>query len=141
MDARVRRSIGTQRTPMVLTALFAATAFALAVVGVYDVLNWAVTQRIGDIGVRVALGARSGRVVRMVLGHGVRLIAVGLAVGVLGAASLGRLLASQIGDVSPLDPLVFVASVLALTVAALLASWLPARRASRIDPMQALRVE
>src|SRR5690606_11056110 len=141
MDTRVRRSMGAQRTPMVLTGLFAATAFALAVIGVYGVLNWAVTQRTGDIGVRVALGAQSRDVVRMVIGHGLRLIAVGLALGRVGAAGLGRLLGSQIREVSLTDPAVFGSAALALTVAALIASWLPARRASRIDPMLALRAE
>jgi len=141
MDTRVRRSMGAQRTPMVLTGLFAATAFALAVIGLYGVLNWAVTQRTGDIGVRVALGAQSRDVVRMVIGHGLRLIAVGLALGLVGAAGLGRILGSQIREVSLTDPAVFGSAALALTVAALIASWLPARRASRIDPMLALRAE
>jgi len=141
METRVRRSMGAQRTPMVLTGLFAATAFVLAVIGVYAVLNWAVTQRTGDIGVRVALGAQSRDVVRMVIGQGLRLIAVGLALGLVGAAGIGRMLGSQIRDVSLTDPVVFATAAFALTGAALFASWLPARRASRIAPMVALRAE
>jgi predicted permease len=141
MEARVRRSLGPQRTPMVLTGLFAVTAFALAVIGVYGVLNWAVTQRIGDIGVRVALGAQSSDILRMVIGHGLRLIAVGLALGLVGAAGLGRILGSQISEVSSTDPVVFASAALALTAAALIASWLPARRAARIAPTLALRAD
>ena len=141
MEARVRDSLGPQRTPMVLTAVFAGVAFALAVIGVYGVLTWAVTQRIGDIGVRMALGAEGRHIVRMVLGQGARLIAIGLALGIVAAIALGRLLESQIVDVSPADPAVFGSAVLGLTAAALVASWLPAQRASRIDPMRALREE
>jgi predicted permease len=141
MDLRVLQSLGPQRTPMVLTLVFAAVAFLLAVIGIYGVLTSAVTQRIGEIGVRIALGARADDIVRMILKQGGRLIAIGLVVGVAGALALGRVLASQIYNVSSLDPAVFAIAVVGLTAAALLASWLPARRASRIDPMRALREE
>src|SRR5690606_38548914 len=141
VETRVRRSMGAQRTPMVLTGLFAAAAFALAVIGVYGVLNWAVTQRTGDIGVRVALGAQSSDVLRMVIGHGLRLIAAGLALGLVGAAGLGRLLGSQVSEVSSTAPVVFASAALALTAAALIASWLPARRAARLAPTVALRAD
>jgi hypothetical protein len=141
MDARVMSSLGPQRTPMVLTLVFAGVAFALAVIGIYGVLTWAVTQRFGEIGVRVAFGAEPSDIVRMMLKQGGRMIVIGLGLGVAAALALGRLMASQIYDVSAADPAVFTVAVVGLTVAALVASWLPAWRASRIDPVQALREE
>jgi putative ABC transport system permease protein len=141
MDARIESSLGPQRTPMVLTLVFAAVAFTLAVIGVYGVLNWAVTQRHGEIGVRVALGAQVRDIVRMVLQQGGRLIGAGVGIGVLGALALGAALAAQIPNVSAIDPAVLATAVAGLAGAALVASWIPARRASRIDPMRALREE
>ncbi len=135
------RALGPQRTPMVLTLVFAAVAFTLAVIGVYGVLTWAVTQRFGEIGVRIALGARARDIVRMVLAQGGKLIAIGSALGLVGAAAIGRVLASQVRTVSAFDPVVLVGAVLALAAAALIASWLPARRAGNTDPMIALRAE
>jgi putative ABC transport system permease protein len=126
---------------MVLTLLFAAVAFLLAVVGVYGVLSSTVTQRVGEIGVRLALGAKAGDIVGMVLKQGGKLTALGLVAGVAGAVALGRAMSSQIYEVSPADPVVFAVSLIGLAAAALLASWLPARRASRIDPTRALREE
>jgi predicted permease len=141
MEARVASSMGPQRTPLVLTLVFAAVAFVLAVIGVYGVLNWAVTQRGGEIGVRMALGARAQDVVRMVLAQGGRLVAIGVAIGVAGAIALGLVLAAQIRNVSAVDPAVIGIVVAGLASAALFASWVPARRAARIDPMRALREE
>jgi hypothetical protein len=141
MDARVRASLGPQRTPMVLTLVFAAVALTLAVVGIYGVLTWAVTQRVGEIGMRMALGAHASDVVGMILKQGAKLTAVGLGIGVAGALALGRAVSSQIYDVSTADPVVFAVCLVGLTGAAFLASWLPAKRASRIHPMQALREE
>jgi predicted permease len=141
LDTRVMESLGPQRTPMVLTLVFAAVAFTLAVVGVYGVLNWAVTQRFGEIGVRMALGAGSAEIVRLIVGQGGRLTAIGMAAGIAAAIALGRYMSSEIYEVSPLDPLVFSVVIAGLGGAALLASWLPARRAARIDPMAALRKE
>jgi len=140
-DAIVDRALVPQRTPMVLTLVFAAVAFTLAVIGVYGVLTWAVTQRLGEIGVRIALGARGGDIVRMVLAQGGKLIALGSAIGLVGAAAIGRALASEVRSVSALDPAVLAAAVLALAIAALFASWLPARRAGNTDPMIALRAD
>jgi predicted permease len=141
MDARVRQSLGSQRAPMVLTFVFAAVAFVLSIVGIYGVLTWAVTQRSGEIGVRLALGAQGRDVVKMILRQGARLIVVGLAFGVAGAVGLGSLLASQLRDINAVDPTVFAIAITGLAAAALFASWLPARRASRVDPMLALRQE
>ena len=141
MDSRIARSLGPQRAPMVLTLVFGAAAFALAVIGIYAVLTWAVTQRIGEIGVRMALGAAAADVVRMVLRQGAKFTAIGLGTGALGALALGQLMQSQVRDVGAADPLVLGVALTGLAVAAALASWLPARRASRIDPIEALRLE
>jgi predicted permease len=141
MEERVIRSLGPQRTPMALTLAFASIAVTLAVIGIYGVLSWSVTQRFGEIGVRMALGARGDDIVGMILKQGGWLIAIGLALGVAGALALGRAIASQIYQVSASDPAVFSIALAGLAIAALLASWLPARRASRIDPMNALRRE
>ena len=141
MDARVASSLGPQRTPLILTLVFAAVAVALAVIGVFAVLNWAVTQRVGEIGIRVALGAQTRDIVRMVLVQGARLVAAGAAIGIAGALALGVALASQIRNVSAYEPMVVAGAVLALCAAALLASWLPARRAGQTDAMIALRAE
>lgn len=141
MEALVQQSLGPQRAPLVLTLVFGAGALVLAVIGIYAVLTWAVTQRFGEIGMRMALGAQGRDVVRMVLRQGAKLTIIGLAFGALGALALGRLLQSQVRDVGAADPAVFGIALSGLAAAALLASWIPARRASRIDPMQALRQE
>jgi predicted permease len=141
MDVRLLRSMGPQRTPMVLTLVFAGIAFTLAVIGIYGVLSWAVSQRVGEIGVRMALGARSLDIVRMILKQGARTTALGLALGVVAAIALGRVLESQIERVGAFDPAVLALAVVGLGVAALIATWLPAHRASQVDPMRALRDE
>jgi predicted permease len=141
LDLLVQRSLGIERTPMVLTLVFAAVAFTLAIIGVYGVLTWAVTQRFAEIGVRLALGAQVHDIVRMVLTQGGKLIAIGTAFGVIGAAGIGRVLAAQVPGVAAVDTAVIAGSVVALGAAALLATWLPARRAGRTDPMIALRSE
>jgi predicted permease len=139
MEARVANALGPQRVPMVLTLVFAAIAVTLAVIGVYGVLAWSVARRTGEIGVRMALGARAADVLRMVMKQGARMIAAGVVLGIAGALALGRVLASQIPEVAAADPAVLAGAALTLTAAALLASWLPARRAARVDPLQALR--
>jgi predicted permease len=141
LDERVEGSLGPQRTPMVLTLVFAAVAFALAVIGIYGVLAWAVAQRVNEIGVRMALGARAADIGGMILRQGGKLILIGLAIGVAGAVALGRVLESQLDRVGSFDAAVLALTVVGLGGAALLASWLPARRASRVDPMDALRAE
>jgi putative ABC transport system permease protein len=139
MDTRVWDALGPQRVPMVLTLAFAAIAVALAVIGVYGVLAWAVARRVGEIGVRMALGAQTADVLRMVMKQGVHMIVAGLVLGIAGAIAVGRVLAARIPEVGNFDPVVLSFAVLALTCAALFACWLPARRATRIDPIHALR--
>ena len=139
MDVRVLRALGPERASMVLTLSFAAIAVALAAIGVYGVLAWAVAQRVGEIGVRLALGARGADVVRMIVGQGARMIAAGLVLGTGGALVLGRVLAARIPEIDPVDPVVLGVAALTLVSIAMAASWFPARRAGRVDPMQALR--
>jgi macrolide transport system ATP-binding/permease protein len=144
----VRRTsdyIAESMTPFRGLALMAgalgALALLLASIGLYGVMSFVVTQRTREIGVRIALGAQSGEVARLFLKEGLRLIAIGIAVGLAGAVSLSRLLAAALVDLSPLDPLAFGGASLFLTLVALLATYLPARQAMKIDPMTALRFE
>src|SRR5262245_44812813 len=121
--------------------MFGALALALASVGVYGVMAYAVSQRTREIGVRVALGGRPQDVLRLVLGQSLKLAALGLALGVPPALALGRVMAGALFCVVALDPMTFVGFTLLLTGVALLAGYLPARRAMRVDPMVALRFE
>jgi ABC-type antimicrobial peptide transport system permease subunit len=139
LEERVEGSLGPQRTPMVLTLVFAGVAFVLAVIGIYGVLGWAVSQRVNEIGVRMALGARAADIGRMILAQAGKLVAIGLIIGVVGALVLGRVLSSQLFGVGSFDVTVLGLTVVGLGGAALVASWLPARRASRVDPNTALR--
>jgi len=134
-------SLAFQRFIMALLTAFAGLAIVLASVGLYGVIAYLVTQRTHEIGVRMALGARSHDVLRMVLGHGLRLVGIGVVLGLAGALALTRFLAGQLYGVRPTDPLTFVAVTALLAVVALAATYLPARRAARVDPMVALRSE
>jgi ABC-type antimicrobial peptide transport system permease subunit len=134
-------SLARQRFSMVVIGVFAAAALLLALVGLYGVVSYVVAQRTRELGVRAALGASQGDVLRLVLGEGLRVTALGMVAGLLGAIAATRLLRSQLFEVSPTSPLVYVV-VAALTVAVtLVASWVPARRAARIAPTLALRGE
>ena len=139
MESRVAKALGPQRTPMVLTLVFAAIAVVLAVIGVYGVLASAVERRVGEIGVRMALGARAADVLGMIMKQGAGMIVAGLVMGCAAALAVGRVLAAQIPEVDAFDSFVLVGAALVLAAAALLASWIPARRAARIDPLRALR--
>ena len=134
-------SIAPRRFNLTLLAIFAALAMLLAAVGIYGVMSYTVAQRAQEIGVRIALGAGRGEVVRMVIRQGMLVAGVGVAAGVAAAFGLTRLMASLLFDVKPGDPATFATVTGALACAAVLACWLPARRAARVDPMVALRYE
>ena len=141
LDRTLSRSISQPRFTTALLGTFAALALLLAVVGVYGVLSYAVAQRTREIGIRVALGARRGEIVRLVVGQGMVPVLAGLALGLAAAFAGARLLSGILFEVAPTDPLAFTAVVPVLATASLLAAWLPARRAARVDPMTALRSE
>jgi putative ABC transport system permease protein len=124
-----------------LLVLFAVVAVGMAAIGLYGVLSYTVSQRTQEIGVRMALGARAADVLGMVVGQSALLIALGMLVGLAGGYGLARVMASQLFGISPTDPLTYATVTGTLVVTALLASWLPARRASRVDPIEALRSE
>jgi predicted permease len=141
MDEVVERSMSRQRFNMWLMTVFGATALLLAAIGIYGLMAYSVEQRAQEIGIRLALGASAAQVRRMVVGQGARLSALGLVVGLAAAFGLSRLIASFLYGVQAWDPLVFVAAPVILALVALVAAWIPARRASRVDPIQALRCE
>jgi ABC-type antimicrobial peptide transport system permease subunit len=139
MEDRMTDAMSYERFSTMLLALFAAVALALATMGTYGVISFAVAQRTREIGIRVALGATRRDVVRLILGQGLTLVAVGATIGVIGAFMSTRVLQSLLFAVEPSDPAVFVAIVALLTAAVILASWIPARRAAGVEPTEALR--
>jgi predicted permease len=141
MEEWLSRSVAPRRFNMRLLVIFAALALLLAAVGVYGIMNYAVTQRTHEIGVRVALGAQTKDVVKLVVGQGLALTSTGIAVGLAASFVLTRLMKSLLFSVSPTDPATFIAATLSLAIVALLACYLPARRATKVDPMIALRRE
>ncbi|MGH9793352.1 MAG: ABC transporter permease, partial [Candidatus Acidiferrales bacterium] len=141
MHDMVAESLNSQRLTNLLMGAFAGVALVLAAVGIYGVMSLSVTGRTQEFGIRIALGARRGDVFGLVVGQGMRIAAVGLAVGVLAALGLTRFLQTVLFEVSPLDPATFMAVALVLGAAAFAACYLPARRATRVDPMVALRYE
>jgi putative ABC transport system permease protein len=124
-----------------LLGLFGIVALFLAATGLYGVLAYTVSERQREIGIRIALGASAGDMLKLVIGQGVKLIMLGTAVGLLAALGVSRLIASLIFGVSPTDPLTFVGVAVLLVMFALLACYIPARRAAKVDPMVALRCE
>jgi putative ABC transport system permease protein len=130
-----------QRFYMQLFGIFAGLAVFLAAVGIYGVMSFSVSRRTHEIGVRMALGAGRGDVLRLVIVRGLKITVIGVAIGIAASVALTRLIAQFLYGVKPTDPLTFVAVALLLTVVALAASYIPARRATKIDPMVALRHE
>ncbi len=141
MQANVQESIAPQRFNLFLLGLFAALAVFLAAVGVYGVLSYSVTQRTREIGVRVALGAQRSSILAMTIREGMQLTFVGAAIGLGGALLLTRLMAGLLYGVTARDPLTFVAVIAVMSLVSLAACYLPARRATRVDPLVALRYE
>jgi predicted permease len=141
MDDIVSDSLATRRFSMFVLAGFAALALLLSCVGIYGVISYVVSQRTNEIGIRMALGARRGDVLGLVLRQGVQLAIAGVAIGVLAAIALTRLMGDLLYGIPATDPLTFAGVAAGLTLVALAASYLPARRAMRVDPMQALRHE
>ncbi|HYL35957.1 MAG TPA: ABC transporter permease [Bryobacteraceae bacterium] len=141
MPDLVADSLAPRRFGMRLLAFFAATALFLAALGLYGVIAYSVTQRTREIGIRIALGAERAAVLQLVVGHGLRLAALGAGIGVAGALAAARLIQSQLFEVSAADPLTIAAMAAVLLAIATLASYLPARQALRVDPAVALRPE
>jgi putative ABC transport system permease protein len=141
MEQRVATAMAPPRFRTTLIALFAAVALILACVGIYGVISYSVTQRTHEIGIRIALGAQRRNVLQLVLGQGALLAVIGVMLGLGGAFALTRLMASLLFGVTPTDAAIFTAVPLGLTAIALLASYLPARRATKVDPLVALRYE
>jgi predicted permease len=141
MENVVQASTSRQRFNMWLMTVFGASALVLAAIGIYGLMAYSVEQRTQEIGIRLALGAEGSRVQNMVVLQGMRLALVGVVIGVAASFGLSRLISSFLFGVAPWDPLVFVSVPLLLSLVALVAVWWPARRASRVDPLSALRAE
>jgi putative ABC transport system permease protein len=137
----VTESVAQRRFSMLLLALFALIALFLAAVGLYGVVAYTVSQRTREIGLRMAIGAEPGQVLRMVLGGGMKLALIGVAIGLAGAVALARLVETLLFDVPSLDPASYAATAALLLAVAMLACYLPARRAMRVDPLIALQAE
>lgn len=141
MTTVMAREIARDRFALMLMGVFAAVALALAAIGVYGVLSYLVSQRTSEIGIRMALGARASQVRAMVLGQAALWTGIGIAVGLAGAFGLSRLLDSMVFGVSVTDPVIFGSVAVGLGVIAIVAGYVPARRATQVDPMHALRNE
>jgi ABC-type antimicrobial peptide transport system permease subunit len=141
MESVIDDSLSSQRLYLWLLTIFAGMALILASAGIYGVMSYLVTQRTREFGVRMALGANAGEILRTVMRQAVKLVAIGAGVGLAAAFLLTRLLTRFLYGVNPVDPATFAAVLALLATVALLASYLPARRATKVDPMVALRYE
>jgi ABC-type antimicrobial peptide transport system permease subunit len=141
MNELISISLASQRFSMILLGAFAGLALILSSIGIYGVVSYLVGQKTREIGIRIALGAQRSDVLRLVLGDGAKMVAVGLAVGLAAAFGLTRLMANMLFGVSTIDPLTFACVAAVLSSVALAACYIPARRAMRVDPMVALRYE
>jgi predicted lysophospholipase L1 biosynthesis ABC-type transport system permease subunit len=141
LSTRIAQTVANRKLALVLLAGFAALALVLASLGVYSVMAHLVAFRTSEIGLRMALGATPSAVMRMVLGHGRRLTLAGIAFGIGGALVVSRLMRQALFEVDPADPLVYLAVSITLLIVAECASFFPARRATRIDPVTALRAD
>jgi putative ABC transport system permease protein len=141
MDEIIARSLADRRFALELLGVFAAVALLLAAVGIYGVMAYSFSQRTHEVGIRMALGAQRLDILRMALGEGMRIVVIGLASGLVGAAIVSRIFRSMLFDVAPADPITYFAVSAILAGVAIFACYIPARRATRIDPLVALREE
>jgi ABC-type antimicrobial peptide transport system permease subunit len=141
MEQIIAQALGQTRLMTWLLGIFAGVALLLAAIGIYGAVAYTVEQRTGEIGVRMALGAQARDVLRLILNQGMRPVVIGLVIGIVSAFALGRLIASQLYEVSAHNPALLAGATILLATIALIACLLPARRATHVDPIQALRTE
>jgi ABC-type antimicrobial peptide transport system permease subunit len=141
MSDRVRETWGAQRLLSFLFSIFAGLALVLATIGLYGLLAYTTLKRVPEIGIRLALGARPAQIRALILSHGMYLLLIGSSIGLAAAFALSRALQTVLFEVKGIDPRIYLGVSALLFLATLFASWIPARRASRVDPMIALRAE
>jgi putative ABC transport system permease protein len=141
MDERIGETLTIRRFAVLLLIAFAVIALFMATLGLYGVINYGVTQRTQEIGIRMALGAQRTEVVLLIIRDGLRMTVAGIGFGLISAIGFGRLIANQLFKVSPLDPPTLIGTALVLLISAIVAMYIPARRAASIDPLEACRYE
>jgi ABC-type antimicrobial peptide transport system permease subunit len=141
MDDVVAKNLSARRFALEILGIFATVAFLLACIGIYGVAAYTLSQRTSEIGLRMALGAQRSDILRIVLGEGALIVVAGVGAGLFGSVMLTRFLQTMLFEIKPTDPITFTALTILLAGVALMASFIPARRASRIDPLVALRHE